>query len=428
MTRTQWYIAGGVAALFVIGMALQWAAPDPIDWTLSLETDDTRPFGSQVPYDVMHALFPETNVTVRERSPYPLLRDGDASTPTLAIVTQHYAPGQAETNALFNYVEQGGTVFLSAMEIGRHVRDSLRIEMGPVGLVDSLALVNPTLQSGEAQPFKRAWGAHLTAVDTARTAVLGTGTYQPLAAEIPSMNPNVLPDLPALEEARSVTTFIRWEHGDGTLLLHTVPTAFTNYAAVEDGAWSYLYGVFSYLPERSIQWAAYYAPTRAAAETPFRYLIMNPSLRTALYLLLGLVFLFLLDGLRRRQRMVPVIKPPENATRSFVETVGRFYKRHGSHAALAHNMKQHFAATVHRHYGITPDLNADDFAERLAQRSGAPLNTVQTAITALRRVGDAQASWSDRNLVTLRHHLDAFYHAATGLHAQQTHGTDGYAA
>lgn len=414
MTRTQWYIAGGVAALLGLAVVLQWTAPDALNWTLSLETDDTRPFGSQAPYEVMQALYPNEDVTVRERSPYPLLRDGDAATPTLAIITQHYAPGQAEADALVDYIEKGGTVFLSAMRVGRHLRDPLGIELSDVGQADSLTLANPALQHQNPQPLQRAWGSHLTVVDTARTTALGAGRHQPLIDGVYHGDSTTPPEFVPFGDRSTELTFIRWDYGDGVLLLHTVPTVFTNYAAVEDAAWSYLYGVFSYLPDRPIQWAGYYAPTRAAAETPFRYLIMNPSLRTALYIVLGLVLLFLLDGLRRRQRMVPVIDPPENSTRSFVETVGRFYRRHGTHAALARDMKQHAAATVHRRYGLTLDLNDDTLTERLAQRTGVPIDTVQAVIASLRRVDDPQTSWSNRDVVTLRRHLDAFYRTAAG--------------
>ena len=414
MTRTQWYIAGAVAALIVGAMVLQWTAPEEINWTLSLETDDSRPFGSQVPFEVMQSLFPDVDITVRERSPYPLLRDVEEAPPTLAIITQHYAPGQSEADALIEYIEQGGTVFLSALRVGRHLRDPLGIEVGSAGRIDSLTLANPALQHPDPQPLKRAWGSYLTAVDTARTTVLGTGQYQPLMDGVFQGDPTRPPEYQPVGDPATELTFIRWQHGDGTLLLHTVPTVFTNYAAVEDDAWSYLYGVFSYLPERSVQWIAYYAPTRAAAGTPFRYLIMNPSLRTALYIVLGLVLLFLLDAFRRRQRRVPVIEPPENATRSFVETVGRFYQRHGTHAALARDMKQHLAATIHRRYSLTLDLDDDTLPERLAQRSGAAPDTVQAVLTALRRVDDPRASWSSRDLITLRHHLDAFYRAAAG--------------
>lgn len=419
MTRTQRYIAGGIAVLLGLTIVLEWTAPDALNWTLSLETDDAHPFGSQVPYEIMQALFPNEDVTVRERSPYPLLRDGDAATPTLAIITQHYAPGHAEADALIDYIEQGGTVFLSAMRVGRHLRDPLGIELSDIGQADSLTLANPALQHQDPQPLERAWGSHLTAVDTARTTALGAGRHQPLIDGVSHGDPQTPPEFVPLGDRSTELTFIRWDHGDGVLLLHTVPTVFTNYAAVEDAAWSYLYGVFSYLPDRPIQWVGYYAPTRAAAETPFRYLIMNPSLRTALYIVLGLVLLFLLDGLRRRQRMVPVIDPPENTTRTFVETVGRFYRRHGTHAALARDMKQHAAATVHRRYGLTLNLEEDDMAQRLAQRSAVPIDTVQAVIAALRRIDRPQTSWSNRDLVTLRRHLDAFYRAAAEGQAER---------
>ncbi len=128
--------------------------------------------------------------------------------------------------------------------------------------------------------------------------------------------------------------FVQKRVGKGAIYFHSVPLAFTNYYLLPQNNSGYISRCFSYLPVAPVYWDEYYKVGRQGAGTPIRVLLQTPALKTALVLTLALVLVYMLFQSKRRQRIIPVIKPFENSTLQFVGTVARLYYNRGEHTSV----------------------------------------------------------------------------------------------
>ena len=109
--------------------------------------------------------------------------------------------------------------------------------------------------------------------------------------------------------------------GKGEIILVTTPLMLTNYGILNDPV--YVHRLLNHLkPLPVIRTEAYMPNINVAESSPFRELLKRPPLRWALYLvLLGIVLLMGFNA-RRRQRAIPVEKPPRNYQLDFIRHIG----------------------------------------------------------------------------------------------------------
>ncbi|PHI19433.1 hypothetical protein CEQ90_13005 [Lewinellaceae bacterium SD302] len=148
--------------------------------------------------------------------------------------------------------------------------------------------------------------------------------------------------------------FIRLRYGEGELLVHTNPELFTNYYLTDSSRYHYALGVLSYLGDGPVIWDEYarnyHLPPSQRNQSNYnpnggrnlftenhalRYILEQPPLALAWYLLLIGGFLYVIFRGKRRQRIVPFRTKPENSSRQFVDTIARLAYQHGNHAQLA---------------------------------------------------------------------------------------------
>jgi hypothetical protein len=208
------------------------------------------------------------------------------------------------------------------------------------------------------------------------------------------------------EEGRA--NYVRIDAGGGQIFVHLVPLAFTNYHLLEPRGLAYATRAWSYLPVRTTWWDAHYKPGRSQADTPLRFVLSDPSLRWAYYLLLGGVALFIVVMAKRRQRVIPVIEPPRNDSLDFVRTVGRLYHQHGDHAALARKRIAFFLDYVRSHLNLPTHALDEDLADRIAERSGVESETVHRLLQRMRDVRSRDAL-TEAELHALNDQLETFY-------------------
>jgi hypothetical protein len=100
-------------------------------------------------------------------------------------------------------------------------------------------------------------------------------------------------------------------------------------------------------------------------------------LRWAYYVTMFTVFVYLLVGLRRKQRVIPVIEPLRNTTAAFVKSTGHLQLRNKDHVTLVKNQIRYFHAFVREKYRINGILHSDDNLNLLAGKSGVPVDLIR---------------------------------------------------
>ena len=396
MSRAFWWAVLAVVVLLVV-LAEVTRPPAPVDWSLSLERADARPYG----VEALYRSLAEWGFEVRPQPEIPFVALGPADSLHRAgdrraarrlgpdaylFVTDFFQPDAAETNRLLRYAARGGTVFVVATLTDGPLADTLQVEawnaQDGARLADStLTLTAPALarDGGYRQGLDFGSG-YLEGVGRADSVRGGLGAHPARPDEVLGRVGGYARD----------TVFARIPYGDGAFLFHAAPLVFTNahlLHAEGDGA-DYAAAVFAYLPMGTLWWdEAHLFGGDAQGPPPgaLQFVRSDPSLTWALWLgTFGLLAFVLLRG-RRWQRAVPEVEPPANEHARYAEAVGQLrFMRAESPAALLASRRAAFErrlAALH----LDPGTCSHDDALRLARRTGTDPDDVRRLFLALTR-------------------------------------------
>ena len=131
-----------------------------------------------------------------------------------------------------------------------------------------------------------------------------------------------------------------------------------------------------------------------------RIKLQNAPLRWCVYLTLLGLLLFCVFYARRRQRVIPVVKQPENKSLEFVKLIGTLYYQKHENRDLLQKKYSYFAETVRRQLLIDVD---DEESRRenitqLALRTGMPEAEVRMILDKVKRYIEADTILPDRRL------------------------------
>ncbi|MCP4158108.1 MAG: hypothetical protein GY757_60955, partial [bacterium] len=166
----------------------------------------------------------------------------------------------------------------------------------------------------------------------------------------------------------SFINFARVKYGDGTFYFHTTPLAFTNISMLEKQSLEYANRVFSHLQPGDIYWDRYSqiservgrrrnqarngGERRFSTQSPLQYILSQPALAWAWYLLLAVGVLYLLFRTKRKQRIIPVLERNTNTSLAFLSTIGRLYFLQNNHRQLCLQKTRLFQGFIREHYNL----------------------------------------------------------------------------
>ena len=383
-----------VFALIAVGVLAAIMTPAENDeWVTTYERNDAGPYGSRMLFETLPALFENKKIDSVNLPPYLFLEDSSYTNTSYFFLTLHFEPDPSETRVLLDYVEAGNTVFIVAEDIEGLLADTLGVEVDfefeGSSFSDSLYvnLIN-TNQTRENGYFYDATSIQTNFVfedDSTEYSILGR------------------------YEGSGAPNFVRFPWGKGVFYLSCIPKAFTNYNMLTEKGYEYVYAALSNLPEdTNVFWDAYYKPFRSGAVTPLRFILSAPALRNALYLVLAALGLLFVFQTKRRQRPIPVIEPPENATVEFVETVGRLYFNQGNHRNLVKKLIDQWKHYVRNRLFVDVDELHAAPAERIAARAGLSLEQVEKLLERL-KAAESTGEIDESLLHEMAGELDDFY-------------------
>lgn len=181
--------------------------------------------------------------------------------------------------------------------------------------------------------------------------------------------------------------------GKGRFVLVTYPQLFTNYNVLERGGAELMMRLISLGGKRGIVRYDYrYVPDADEdyykSQSPLRVFLKYDSLRWAVYLALLTIVLSLFFTARRRQRVIPVIKEPENPTIAMVRHIGLMHYRHHDNAAMVRDQFKHFSQAMLRKHLVNVDDEVDlrENMALLASVSGLDTTTITESINRLKQL------------------------------------------
>lgn len=182
---------------------------------------------------------------------------------------------------------------------------------------------------------------------------------------------------------------VRRKFFKGELIVAVSPLLFTNYGMLEGESQGYLFRLMNTIADRPVVRITNEELSQAEQErqtTPFRALFRSRPLTWALYVSLFVLLLFFIFNARRRQRAIPVVRPPRNHTLEFTCLIGTlFYQRH-DRVGLLRRKWDLFAADIRRTAGVdVQSLDDDDtLFSRLSGRTGLAYEVIAKRIKNIR--------------------------------------------
>lgn len=350
---------------FTLLIVLQWLSPKPINWNLSYIKKDKIPFGTSALYEALPTLFPSQTITNASLPIYNILDQQGIHNHNYIIINNVFKPDTLDTRELLKFAAEGNTVFVAANYFDGKFADSLKLEtdnyfnLGTNFNKDSVAInkitnqydtvkinfSNPSLKNSINYSYIKGFdGTYLKSFDTLRSKVLG------------------------LTNAKEIN-FISIKMGKGQIFINTNPEAFSNYHFVSTNM-SYVFGTLSCMPNQSIIWDEYYKAGNDKTDSPLRVIFNNPLLRNAYYLLLLSLIVFIFFGIKRKQRIIPIIEPYRNTTLQFVDIVGTLYYQAGNHKNVADKKITYFLEFIRSTFQVKTTIYDDLFIERISNLSG----------------------------------------------------------
>lgn len=376
--------------LFVLLMFLESNRKEPLSWKQTFCGKDKIPYGTYVLKHLLADLYPENSVQENGEGIFMFHKvNPDIQRCKFLFITNYFSLDN-ELEELTHIIKNWNDVFIAAESFDSQLADSLdfSVKYKFTEILDSnryttIHFTNSAIDNEKGFRVNEALtGCYLSYKDTSHTAVLAV-------------------------DADKNPIFIKIWHGNGDFYICSTPLLFTNYNILYGNS-EYPFKALSYVRGHKFIWDEYYKPYKTEVETPVRYVLTQPALKAAYMLLMITVLIYIFFKGKRRQRIIPVIKPPQNLSLDYVTTVGRLYFSNGNNRDIAMKRYVHFCDYLRNKYNIKSIAIEPDFFNMLSQQSGVKLETVSVLFKLANHI-HYQTWTSDEVLMSFNEKIEEFY-------------------
>lgn len=150
-------------------------------------------------------------------------------------------------------------------------------------------------------------------------------------------------------------------YGKGKIRMHLLPIAFTNFHIKRPEVWAYNQFVLGAPADTTFydftshrEYDPYdYDFSGGLGQSPLYFILNQPPLKWAWYLLLGTVIIYFLFKLKRERPEIPVVRPNPNTSLEYAKAIGYLRKTEYDLFTLADEMYVDWEATLRKHFRTT---------------------------------------------------------------------------
>lgn len=391
----KYFILLGCAAL--IYLLFKLFSPRDLDWSVTFNSEDKNPFGGYALHALIGDLFPGHEVMHSYSTIYELYDSLEGPVNFLSLSTS-FGVEREDAESLLSNIEKGGHAFISAQYFYGRLADTLDLVTSDYYFdgdgystymnqndTATLRFVHSHPDTSHIYQYPRNnIHQYLESFDTIRSSVIAVNDL----------------DLP-------VTIRVKW--GKGSIIFNTTPLAFSNAYLLTDDNPDFVATSLSHLPPGDLLWTEYYHVGRAEIQSPLRYVLGTEPLKWAYYLTICAILLFMFFEAKRKQRIIPVVKPLANTSLEFVSTIGNLYLQNADHKDVAEKKIAYFLEQIRSRYWLNTQKISEDFMMTLAKRSGTDPVKVKEIFSQIRSV-QSQGQISADELLKLNAAMDRFGH------------------
>jgi hypothetical protein len=390
--KKDWKYILYISLAFGLFVVVKLLSPKQYDWTVTYSHDDKDPYGAYALNELLPTIFPEKDIRHSYQTLYEI-KDSLKRSGSILIVASRFSADEEDTKALLNHVAEGGTAFIAAENFWGQFADTVDVstydyffkEGNIFTKKDTAALrfANPRMDTVHEFYYRRDnIHNYFSRFDTTRTTVI-------------VKNDRGLP----------VTILVKW--GKGNLILNSTPLVFSNIYLLAQQNHELISSMLSYLPEADVEWTEYYHVGRMESRTPLRFILMNEPLSWAYYLTVITVLVFMIFEMKRKQRIIPVIKPLANTTLEFVSTIGNLYFQNKEHKSIAEKKISFLMEHIRTKYWLSTTNLDESFIQTLARKSGRSEESVRALLKTIGTI-QGEKEISSAQLIDLNRKIEKF--------------------
>ena len=390
------YLAG-IFLLVLIILLIDTFRIKPTNWKPTYSLDYKNPFDLYVFNREIKNIIPENRITRILSTPYEYIQNQTDTVTYLMIRQNMYFIGDT---VILEKVKEGSNLFVSSENFVRNITDSLALKYTEADsdlslkkldvLTLSLTNKNWSKANYKMKPVNNTFA--FVDADAATTTILGT---------------EKLPD------GKIYPNFLKIKYGKGYIFIHNQPQVFTNHALLsEQSSAGYVAHLLSYIPkDRPVVWFVQGQtsnPNAPKNETGLSVVFRYPALRAVWLLLVYGLLLYIFFNSKRRQRIVPVIKPLRNTTVEFVQTIGNLYYQQGNTANVIDKKIVFFLDRIRTGYFIDTSKLDERFAEKLKSKSEKDIELITEIIDFINEFRKNKTA-EKKDLIHINKLIEAFW-------------------
>ena len=397
-TRTKFII--GIIVLFTVFLIAEYRMPRKFQWVPTFSHNDPQPFGCMVFDSVLAASMPH-GYTVERRTLWQMEKDSVFAEPkAVMIITKEDIDNQIAT--VLRLASKGNTMLVATTDLYRWT-DTLGIDFDYNKSFQLTEIAGKNAKKGLLfwkNDSLCHWHVYSQMVERTLEIIPDSIDCEVLATFLRNTG------FTHSKKTQSVVA-ASFHVGKGELILVSAPLLLTNYGMLSGNGHLFIARLMDrmkHLPV--IRTESYMSGTAQTEQTPLYVLLKEPPLRWAVYLTMLTILLFCIFTARRRQRVIPVIRQPQNGNLEFARLIGTLYWQQHDNAGLLAKKLAYTAEEMRRQTGI--DITVP---------SGLPAGTASSPNGLTAEALQQLSALTGRDAEELRLLLKNIHQAATGDYA-----------
>jgi len=207
----------------------------------------------------------------------------------------------------------------------------------------------------------------------------------------------------------SLALMVSFDVGEGRLFQHMTKELFYNYSYHQPQMFDYTQSVFAHFDPNRIHLLnplTIYGAGNFRNKNPLEFIMSQPALKVAYYLLILGTLLYVFFGGRRKQKIIPVMDKNENTSLEYIETVSQLFYQQDQHEKLVAHMKNIFYHKMQKKFYVAPD--DPNYVQVLSKKSKISTTELQYI---LHRFNEQEKNYrfTSEQLVSLNQRLERIY-------------------
>jgi len=373
------------ALIFIIIMVilalLEVNKKEVVDWRKNFDVNEKSPFGLFVFNQEVKDLF-KNNLKKVDVTAYDYYNENQKKPHNILVVESEI--DTESWNKILNEVSKGSDAMLIIAKMPKEISDSIGFYDSQISFEDKnvLKLTDKKYQNDFIKLDKFPSGRGFSYIKPG-VEVLGKTVE---------------------EDNSDQANFIKAKLGKGNIYVHCEPLFLTNYYLLKSGNTKYAQDVFSYLKDRETIW--FVEANTKESRFFMRFILGNPALKYAWWLLLSGLVLFIFFNAKRKQRIVPIIEPLKNTSLDFVKSIGNLYLQEGDFHDMMAKKAQYFLNKVRLDLLIDTQNLDDEFAKKLQLKTGKNIEIINESVSLIKKAQDPYASVMKEDLIRMNKLLD----------------------